>query len=349
MLGYSVYVSTWDTMQDKLSSRVSEGSFVFTSLHIEEEIQRDDYSLKVDEMLRFLKKAGYKILADVSKRTLTALSFTSFKALKEAYDIDAFRLDFGFSHEEMCELSTICTVCVNASMSDSILKDLQVHAKHPLLAMHNFYPREDTGLDLEQMIAKNKPFEVLNIPVLAFIPSDTMKRGPIFEGLPTCEIHRYSNPLSNLMQLTQLGVQGVVVGDGVLSQKQTQYCLDFLQHGIVNLEVSLDESYNYLYNQVMTIRSDSPSMVCRILESRLYATAGQIIKPMNSIERTCGSITIDNEQYLRYSGEIQILKKTFKADHRVNVIGHVSVHSLDTLAHCYGDMKIRWVKENHND
>jgi uncharacterized protein len=349
MLGYSVYVSTWDTMQDKLSSRVSEGSFVFTSLHIEEEIQRDDYSLKVDEMLRFLKKAGYKILADVSKRTLTALSFTSFKALKEAYDIDAFRLDFGFSHEEMCELSTICTVCVNASMSDSIIKDLQTHAKYPLLAMHNFYPREDTGLDLEQMIAKNKPFEALNIPVLAFIPSDIMKRGPMFEGLPTCEIHRYSNPLSNLMQLMQLGVQGVVVGDGVLSQKQTEYCLDFLQHGIVNLEVSLDESYHYLYNQVMTIRSDSPSMVCRILESRLYATAGQIIKPMNNIERTCGSITIDNEQYLRYSGEIQILKKAFKADHRVNVIGHVSVHSLDTLAHCYGDMKIRWVKENHDD
>jgi hypothetical protein len=349
MLGYAVYVSTWDTMQDKLSSRVSEGSFVFTSLHIEEEIKRDDYALKVDEMLRFLKKAGYKILADVSKRTLTALSFSSFKELKETYDIDAFRLDFGFSHEEMCELSKICTICVNASMSDSILADLKVHANYPLLAMHNFYPREDTGLDIEQLIEKNKPFEALNIPVLVFIPSDIMKRGPIYEGLPTCEIHRYTNPLSNLMQLTQLGVQGVVVGDGVLSQKQTQYCLDFLQQGVINLEVKLDEAYHYLYNQVMSIRSDSPTMVCRILESRLYATVGQKIEPLNDVERTCGSITIDNERYLRYSGEIQILKKTFKADHRVNVIGHVSTNSLDVLARCQGDMKIRWIKENHDE
>jgi len=38
---------------------------------------------------------------------------------------------------------------------------------------------------------------------------------------------------------------------------------------------------------------------------------------------TKGSITIDNENYGRYTGEIQIIRSDLKADDRVNVIGHV--------------------------
>ena len=40
--------------------------------------------------------------------------------------------------------------------------------------------------------------------------------------------------------------------------------------------------------------------------------------------RNRGTITIDNEKYLRYSGEIQIMKENFEADERVNVIGHIN-------------------------
>ena len=41
------------------------------------------------------------------------------------------------------------------------------------------------------------------------------------------------------------------------------------------------------------------------------------------MERVAGSITIDNEKYLRYSGEIQVVREGLKADERVNVIGRV--------------------------
>jgi hypothetical protein len=37
---------------------------------------------------------------------------------------------------------------------------------------------------------------------------------------------------------------------------------------------------------------------------------------------------MDNKKYLRYSGEIQILKQDFKADERVNVIGKILDHTL---------------------
>lgn len=337
-----MYVSTWESIKDKLSSRYSEGSFIFTSLHIEEEMN-EDYPARVHKMLLSLKHIGYQLLVDVSPRTLKALSIDSFETLVKNYNIDVLRCDFGFSFEEMVDLAQTCSLCVNASMSDDWLMSLKSLAKHPIIAMHNFYPRAETGLDLEQLEAKNRPFKEHQIPVLAFIPSDIMKRGPIYEGLPTCEQHRLSSPLNALLDLKYVGVDGIVVGDGILSDEQTQLCQRYLNEGVLSLSVILEKGYDYLFGQIMTIRSDSPSKIGRCLESRLYATQGQVIEPFNTIVRSKGSITIDNVNYLRYSGEIQILKDDFKADDRVNVIGRVCDQSI--LKHIQPGTKISFVSE----
>ena len=45
--------------------------------------------------------------------------------------------------------------------------------------------------------------------------------------------------------------------------------------------------------------------------------------PHNCKERLRGTITIDNELYGRYSGEIQMIRSDLKADSRVNVIGRI--------------------------
>jgi uncharacterized protein len=323
-----VYVSTWEKLKEELSSRFCEGSFVFTSLHIEEEMKVDHYNQEVEKMLKSLKSMGYKLLVDVSPRTLQAMSFTSFEQLSQTYQIDVLRADFGFTLEDLIKLSQSVSLCVNASMSEAGLQTLVEKAKFPIMAMHNFYPRVETGLDLSQLKEKNKPFNALNIPVLAFIPSDIMTRGPMHEGLPTCEVHRYGSLLKAVVELKQNGVDRVVVGDGVCSMKLANLCNIFLHEEILSLPIQVDLKYDELINQVMTIRSDSPSAVCRCLESRLYATSGQAIEPFNCIPRDKGSITMDNRKYLRYSGEIQILKQDYMADERVNVIGKVIDYSL---------------------
>ena len=44
----------------------------------------------------------------------------------------------------------------------------------------------------------------------------------------------------------------------------------------------------------------------------------------NVKERVRGAITMDNERYKRYSGEIQIMRAAYPADERVNVIGELT-------------------------
>lgn len=343
-LGYSVYVSTWPILKSKLSSLYSEGSFIFTSLHIEEEIKQPHYVDTVFEMTQALKTMGYRIIADVSPRTLNALNVPDFKTLVETYHLDVLRCDFGFTFDDLIEIGSYCDLCVNASMSEDGLVDLKSKISHQLTAMHNFYPRPETGLDLDQLKLKNKVFQDHAISLYAFIPSDIdPRRGPLYSGLPTCEVHRTTSPLVGIIDCLENGIDHVIVGDGVLSDHQVEVCQCYLQNRVITLPCEINDLEQLKNHSVMTIRSDSPKDVLRLLESRLYATSGQSISPHNTIHRSRGSITLDNELYLRYSGEVQILKKEFNADERVNVIGKVK--DLQLLDRCQPGMKLRLMKE----
>ena len=55
---------------------------------------------------------------------------------------------------------------------------------------------------------------------------------------------------------------------------------------------------------------------------------------------------MDNDAYLRYAGEVQIVRSALPADNRVNVIGHVSPKDLSILKLVKGGMKIRFVRED---
>ncbi|MGG3924217.1 DUF871 domain-containing protein, partial [Geobacillus thermodenitrificans] len=52
--------------------------------------------------------------------------------------------------------------------------------------------------------------------------------------------------------------------------------------------------------------------------------------------RRTGSITIDNERYGRYAGELQITLVDLPADDRVNVIGQVIEEDMPLLRYIHG-------------
>ena len=66
--------------------------------------------------------------------------------------------------------------------------------------------------------------------------------------------------------------------------------------------------------------------------------------PENCIKRIRGVITMDNETYGRYSGELQIIRADLKADSRVNVIGRVSENALTLMDCVKGSQKFMLVK-----
>lgn len=67
--------------------------------------------------------------------------------------------------------------------------------------------------------------------------------------------------------------------------------------------------------------------------------------PLHTTARPIGTVTIDNNRYGRYQGEVQITKTDLPADEKVNVIGHVVGDDLALLPYIEGGQKwmFKWV------
>ncbi|MEY8352449.1 MupG family TIM beta-alpha barrel fold protein [Lachnospiraceae bacterium 54-53] len=330
--GRSVYVNGFDSMRESLSG-LSRG-LVFTSFHISEEFG-PDYCSKAREMCRFLVKQEYEIIGDVSKRTLEAFSSGDILTFAEEMGISILRLDYGFTAQEIRAIAGRIPVAVNASTRDHRLACEIAARGGSVYAIHNFYPRPETGLDEPFFRSVNQTLQDAGVKVLAFIPGDETLRGPVFAGLPTLEKHRGLPPYACWADLCrpENSLYGVLTGDPGISAAQLDLISDSSRSDILSIPAVLQEDHVRLYGQIFTIRPDSPSWLARFEESREYSSPGEEILPHGCHARTKGSITMDNRLYGRYSGEIQLLKKDFPADGRVNVIGHIP-EDYDLLPDC---------------
>ena len=113
-LGRSVYLTQFEEQRASLSAFAAGGAPVFISLHISEEFDAA-YCARVQEMCDFLSAQGWRILADVSEKTIRQFGCADLTALAKRLHLWGLRLDYGFSLEEMCALAQQLPVAVNAS------------------------------------------------------------------------------------------------------------------------------------------------------------------------------------------------------------------------------------------
>lgn len=323
MSGFSVYLSTFEQQKATLERSANRGSTVFLSLHISEEFG-PDYRRKAEMVCHALRDWGYQVIADVSRKTMTAFEEPDLSLLAKHLGIWGLRVDYGLSDEEICTLASRLPVVLNASTTTPELAAKIAAAGPMVLAMHNFYPRPETGLDDAFFRASTRSLREAGLKVLTFIPGDEVLRGPLKLGLPTLERHRGLPPSVCLADFaTHFEVDGVFVGDIGVSAREQERMRAFSEDGLLALPAALESGYAFLYEQIFTCRTDSPAWLVRFAESREYATIGTPVPPANCANRARGSLTLDNADYGRYSGEIQLTRKDFPADSRVNVIGKV--------------------------
>ncbi|MBR2677660.1 MAG: DUF871 domain-containing protein [Solobacterium sp.] len=343
VLGRSVCLSESNGMFSETA--VSEGMPVFLSLHREEEMD-GAYKEKMTAFCSHLSNHGCRILADISKRTLQIFEVPDAETLMDQLNLYAVRLDYEFTEAETIALAAKRNVIINAStITESEMEALKgnPHVK----AMHNFYPRPETGMDEAQLKRQTDRLHQYGFKVYAFIPGTGEKRGPLREGLPTLEAHRTVSPLAAFADLAlHYEIDEIVVGDPQLSDREDHRIRRFLNEGILEVECRLEPGQEGLYEQVFTNRIDSPDRLIRIAESREYSVSnGTCIQPEHTRIRNIGSITMDNEGYGRYCGEIMIARTDLPADPRVNVIGQVSEKDLLLLNCIAGGKKFVFVKE----
>ena len=295
---------------------------LFTSTHVpESSAEGDNFFNDFAEIITAAATNDFEIILDVNPENIEEFNVSGL----------TLRLDDGFSVEQIVELSKTSKIQLNASTVTNefltILLNLNANFAN-ISALHNFYPHVLTGLDTYFFIDQNKMLHDFGINVGAFVPSlNGKRRAPLFEGLPTLEDCRnFSTDLSARF-LAAIGADFIIVGDGLPTVEECKAVSNISDDEII-LSTKLfteDKTTIDLLQNKFTHRPDVAKSVIRAVEGRQFLknSGGKIFADNLPIERTFGDITVDNENFGRYEGEVQIVEDILPADSRVNVVAAV--------------------------
>lgn len=333
-VGFSVYFGLDNTKEENINllKEAHKLGFnrIFTSLHIPE-TNYEVLKVEVKEFFSLAKEYDMDIISDISPNTFKFLELED-KNLKCLSDIGVktIRIDFGYSEEDIAKMSKNnygIKVQLNAStITEEFFKNLDEFSPNykNIDALHNFYPRVGTGISEECMIEKNNILKSRGIKPCAFIQSNNRKRSPLQDGLPTLEDHRGLEVKDAAKHLFALENKSIFIGDSLPSLEELKD-LASLNEDKIELDIEvLSDNHDIirLLKEDHTARTDEARDAIRSSEIRLKLE-GVIIEPFNTIDKKYGDITIDNKDYMRYMGELQIIKREQKADPRTNVVAKV--------------------------
>lgn len=344
-LGLSTYFSYGEDKINILLEKASKFDFdyIFSSLHIPEEDV--DYVKSVKSFISSCKKHELKPIIDVSPVTIEKLKLKSIYDLKEL-GIECIRLDFGFDYDQIVEMSRDFRIVFNASNFDDTeyfeLKKRNANFSN-MFACHNYYPKTLSGLSKDYVKETNKRMHTYGMKTIGFIMGDDDLRGPLYEGLPTVEDMRNKDVLYNaLIMHNDLECDVVIVGDFGLTENNL-IKLNELKSGYICVPCKIENDYSYLCDYIHHDRKDHSEYCFRSVESRLKSKKGN--SPFNCVDRNIGDLCLSNDLFLRYSGELEIMKKNVKKDERVNVIGHVDSAYTKYLNFINDEIGVKIIKE----
>lgn len=340
MFGISVFLS--EPITDKTKEYISlakqmGAKGIFSSIHIPEN-DASLYKDRLTSLANISKELGLNLMVDISEDALQKAGF-SFENLSQLKNIGVtgLRMDYGISADIISKASKEMTIALNAStLTQDFINELKQHnANMSAFEMwHNYYPREDTGLDNDFFLKTNKFLKDEGFKVVAFIPGDKILRGPIFKGLPTLEDHRQTSTYFSFIDMSSnYLVDSVYIGDPEISLETFKKINEWLNNKTICLDCNIIETNQEIKNFIMCLhinRPDFSKKVIRSANARFFKPP--FITPKNNVERKIGSVTIDNTNYGRYMGEVQICKEDLPSDTRVNVVANIIKEDLPLLS-----------------
>ncbi len=332
--GFSVYFGLDNTKEENIQLLKDAHSLgferVFTSLHIPE-ANYEVLKVEVREFFNLSKEYDMDIISDISPNTFKFLDLEDMdlKGLRDM-GVKTIRIDFGYSEENIAKMSRNeygIKIQLNAStITERFFEELDKYSPDysNIDALHNFYPRIGTGISEECMIDKNRILKKRGIKPCAFVQSNNRKRSPLKDGLPTLEDHRGLSVREAANHLFALENESVFIGDSLPAYEELKD-LSSLKQDVVELDIEIktnDELILRILNNIYSSRTDEARDAIRASESRLILEGGTI-EPFNTVSKKYGDISVDNKDYMRYMGELEILKRNQEADPRTNIVASV--------------------------
>lgn len=366
-VGISVYPETQelDFCKKKIDEAAALGyTKIFTGFGSDlENIKLTD---KFIEVFKYAKKKGLEFHVDFNNFVMKGLGMTC-DNLKLAANIGipVIRVDCGISHEDIITMTkNPYGIKIEENLSNiNILKDKMEKVKQfgnmeNYCACHNFYPRINSGLDIEYAFECARIAKSYGCKTGAFIGSIYSEPALVANGKSTMTIekHRFIPAHIQAMELFSSELfDFLIFGDAaprydeLLAVSKTTRnafeCLSPEERVKLNKDQKAEFEQTYciqlpiyfenfeepgkekLKSIVMNNRIDICEEAIRVMNWRgKYST-----NSINTIKRPKYSVTIDNKYNDGYRGEIEILLKDMPAVPYANVIGMVKPYAYDLV------------------
>ncbi len=336
-LGISVYPqhSTVEELQTYIKLAHSNGfDRMFTCLmSLTNESERN----KLQQVNAFAKELGFDISADIAPSVFQELGKTYRDAgyFKEQFHVSALRLDMGFSGQEEAFMTLDeSNIIVELNMSNGtkyVETILSYEANRDnLLGCHNFYPRKYTALSRPHFLATSQLFKAQHIRTAAMISSQHGKFGPwekTLHGLPTLEEHRNLPITVQAKDLWNTGlIDDLIIGNMFASEQELQ-ALGKLNRQKLELQVQpvadiTNVEETIVFDEFHFNRGDVSEYMIRSTQSRVKFKQEDF--PAHKVEPLrFGDVTIDNNEDIRYKGELQIVLREMPNEGSTNIVGTI--------------------------
>ncbi len=346
-LGISVYVGRNSIERDlnyiKTAARYGFSRIFTCFLNLSED-NKEEFLSDFKAITSCAKEYNFEVAIDVTPAIFNILN-ASYENLApfKALGVDIIRLDEGFDGAKEAAMTfnkENIKLEINSSTGTKYLDNIFSFKpnKENIVACHNFYPREFTGLSTEGFLETSKQIKSFGLRSAAFVSSQakgTFSTQDVVEGLPTLEHHRYKSITSQAKELFySLLIDDVIIGNAYASEEEIKE-LSLLSKELITLNVKPQPNISDLEreiagNNLHMFRGDYSEYIIRSTMMRIKYK-NDTIEPNNTKDLKFGDITIDNNNYGRYKGEVHIALKDMKNKGGINVIGSVVDDELDLI------------------
>lgn len=302
---------------------------------------------KLQRINAFAQKLGFDISADIAPTVFQELgkTYRDIGYFKENFHISALRLDMGFSGQEEAFMTLDTSnvkVELNSSNGTKYLETILSYEANRgnLLGCHNFYPKKYTGLSRQHFLATSKQFKDQNIRTAAMISSSHGKFGPWEEtqyGLPTLEEHRNLPITVQAKDLWNTGlIDDLIIGNMFASEQELQ-SLGQLNRQKLVLQVLPMENMSAIEERIVFEephfnRGDVSEYMIRSTQSRVKFKQESF--PTHTTQPLqAGDVAIDNNEDVRYKGELQLVLKEMPNEGTANIVAKVVEEERFLLKH----------------
>lgn len=366
MLGISIYPENQSLSSIKKYIECAHNlgyKRIFSSLIELNSDNKDILIEKFENVISYARSLGFEFILDVNPFV--------FKYLNISYDNLEFfanlnctgiRLDDIMSPKIIADLThNKYNLQIEINASNSVYGIEQILEFEPirrnLIACHNFYPQNLTGLDWDYFIKCSLNYKKHNIRTAAFVSADPKVAiygpWPINEGICTVEKHR-NLPIhtqAKLLFATNL-IDDVLIGNSNASLFELEK-LAKTNYDIIELDVTLNQNISKIEHDIIFDfdhfrRGDLTPKMIRSTMSRVVYQNYEIQVKNNDLNLDIGDIIICNSNFTRYKGELHLMLQPLLKDNRKNLVAKVATYDLELLNYITSWKRFKFVEVTKN-